>query len=1018
MVAKLLLGASLAALITSVVQAQTYPNPTLPLSGTEQILCTQAGGDKACNPQNLAAYVIAANALSGVFFSNVASNGLPVGNDTTGLGSVTSPYNSCQVAIAAAGAGATVVGNGTCQPAAGQHFTLTKTLTLQGYVPNALTVTPASGQSQLFEIAAPGGGFVTLSNLALNGAGSAATLITIDSVTGGQTLNLNNVVMTVPAGQRSISSIVPNSFNLNIQGGSESGLGGGIVIDNLNSGQITINNFTTSMTPSVIPTSLEQTSATSIEIYADGPTSTYTPGSPGSNSANVTITGLIDSDTYPLQIGGTALPFGVVIANAGLTFSGSTLTQTAQATDTATECTPSYITTSLRNPIRTGVILISGNSQTINCPNGANAGPKVGFEAYPETSRGTASQSGNTLTFTYQEPLYSTSTFPNNIPASGATLLPSASAVLPETITYVSGTPGGLGSYTGSQSQSFTNLNVRIVGPNYNVWVAKASQSGTALTLTTLYANADTQVINPYEQVGFGPFEGMSSGTILNGRNGAQNEYITGTCTLTNGIGTCPVSVSQTVPSGPVFVGAANMMDSVNITANQSVTTIENPLHTTEGGFGFCGYETGVTMTGNYGYGNQYGFNAKGCPSIAIRSNVFVGGHRPSQIGALYASPNYILEHNTFVFPYSTAVGGLHIEQANDWSQTDVPYSSGGFISGNVFYIPIPNGGLGYGSGATDGFGVGAANYGPYFLQFVNSCKTVCTGTPGLNYGSFSTSTLQGDNYYNFSASPVSGYFWVLDTGLASWTGSAWTGFTQFNTNTLSSFAVNAYEQSALVANSSLTSWSPIVTPIGPGNKNVNVVPQSSSVIISGAPALTIIGGKDFYGNLFDPISPTFGAAQFQGGYALSGSLTNFAGQQYTTTGSSTGTLYYISPTPPMTALVTSETTARYTVTVAGTLVSASFINHKKASYDTTNGLNDLPNASYIYKIYHNGSSTNACSTGTLANGCSWTGSIALAVNDTFDIQYCLSGDSTGATCVALTNGQIGNIDTTMLVRQ
>jgi hypothetical protein len=36
----------------------------------------------------------------------------------------------------------------------------------------------------------------------------------------------------------------------------------------------------------------------------------------------------------------------------------------------------------------------------------------------------------------------------------------------------------------------------------------------------------------------------------------------------------------------------------------------------------------------------------------------------------------------------------------------------------------------------------------------------------------------------------------------------------------------------------------------------------------------------------------------------------------------------------------------------------------------------------------------------------------------TFDIQYCLSGDSTGATCVALTNGQIGNIDTTMLVRQ
>jgi hypothetical protein len=1000
-----------------------YPAATT-ATGKDAVCFTPGseGTGQLCTPdQLLAASSQGGAAAPTLWVSNAATHGMTVGSDTNNAAcGFAAPCLSVTHAVAAAPPGALIIANGNFTLTSGD-YNLTKSVTIGGLGGNQtwLTLNAAPAATSLVEANAPGGGTVTLQNLMMNG-NVGANPLTIDAPGGVQNIIVKNASLVTPAGARAIQSIVSNSFNLTVTNSAASGLGLGPQIENFNAGSVLYQNFALAFTPTgEPPASTDGDNATSIAFFADGPTSAYVPASgptPATNSALLSLINVTTNDTVEQQTSGAYLDYGTQIAGAGVTITGGTFAQSSTMADTATQCVPLFVTYSKTNPVRVASVIVNGASVSLACQDGGDNSPKIGSEGPIETARGWSSgQTGFVLNFSYLEPPYAavpgTSTFPNNIPATGAVVLPDASNVLPENITAFAGASGGLGNYTVSVSQSFTGKRIRIVAAGANVQ-AVASQAATTMNVTAITANTDTQVINPAEEVTFGPFAGMSASVIQNGRNGAIPEKPV-SCTLAAGVGQCTMDTSQTIPAGPIFVLAAFMYDSVLLENNRSASLVENPLSPIEGGYGFCGFTANVVMVDNYGYGGQYGVNVKDCPGIKMAANGYVAGYRPSRFAAIYASPGYVVDHGTFVSPFSTAIGGFVPGMCNDWSQDDCPYSNHGTLSGTIFYMPEANGGLGFGTGATDAYGAGLPNYGPVFLDNVNICSSnYAWGTPSYN-GLGTTNT--SNDYYNLSGTSAGGYQWTVDTAACAWGGlgsPGWSGYNSTFTTVFATYAA-AHEPDAQNVDPVLTAFSPIVTPFTPGALP-NLTPQSSSLLISGCPPLTIAGQADIYGYPYPALSTTCGASQFRGGYSGANIPKSYVGSQ-TALGGSTGTTYYmnfLAPTPG--GLVTTESAITSTVPASGQMVDFLFVTNTKPGYDTATGNVDLAGYENATLQINGGAPVAICTVGATFNSCRLSAPQALVSGQRVSIGYCVSASPTS--CTTLANGFVGTTNTTATV--
>jgi hypothetical protein len=1007
MAGKLLLGASLAALITSVVQAQTYPNPTLPLSGTEQILCTQAGGDKACTPAQIASFAIGSNSLAPLYVSCTASNGFVLGNDSN-PGTAPLPFLTPAVGIAAAGLGQTVVINGSC--GVPSRLLLTHNILLQAVLAKSTSLTPSGGQACLFELNAPGGGQISMVNLTLNAAGTSSLPICVDQASGGQTLNLTNVVLisatNLPTiGNNPASTITGNNFSLNIQGGGQSGLGYGINLPLLSVTASTISGFSSAMTPAstaLSPIGYDGGQGIAIGIDCNGSGAT-------SSSCSVSDTNNKFNDVLPT---GNGTVYGRSFRNVAATDTGNTVALTGQVGDANTAIVPLIIAPSLLNPLVLAPLLVTGNNTTNSAFGGGKAGPMIGSESYPETAEILASQSGTTLT----RSAFITSITPI-APGANVTFAntggANAGGLSNETIV-----SGGSLSWVGSVSQTVGNTVALIAGSPYVLY-----QSGTAITLNAAKVSpnpaGNSGAMNVGEQVCGGPNWAGQCETIV----------------TVNSPTSYTMSASQTLASGLFVVGAANMESSGLVEHNVSTQATVTRGAVTEGGVAFCGFCSNITFHANYGSGADYGWNDKGGFNTKWVANIAIASWAPTDSADFFGTLNFVAEHNTIIAPYnSSSMSGFRIGQPNDWWQTGYQYPTG-VVKGNNIDVPlntpaaniqvgqsvtnVPGGtitpetitSLGTGLGGLGTYNVNVSQtisqknpvyingipypitqagtvlnvlllVGPEFLVNQNFCSSVCLGVPGsANAGV----TFAGNNYsYLGGIPPNGGRFWNWD----------YQGSPYLSINTSSLSAWQAYEPTALSAVPQLIQY----TNINATASNLNVCPSSGNQTIAGSTPL-VSGLLDYYGNPFDATSPSYGACQNQAPtQAVPSIITTYSGNQNNT--GSTGTLYYMGVTGTMAALDTVGTDIATLASATGYVSQMIFATSFKPGF-TNPGVG-------VATLYDNGVPTGVtCVVPGNGNQCIYRQSdppVYLNTNDPLTVGYCFTGDTTGATCTSYTS--------------
>jgi hypothetical protein len=937
--------------------------------------------------------------------------------------SAAQPCATIDYAVSIAPAGATIFAYGSYTLTT-PNLALSKSVTINGPTQaGGLVIAAAAGAADTLVLQAANKGTIELSNLTLvSGTGAALGI----GVASGQSIVLDHVIRQVAAGARSIQSVVENSFNLEDDFGTDTGAGLGPQITQFDAGNLVFNSPTNNQVATAEPTSADADFCQILCFFADGPGSAYIPasgGNPAANTATITINNPNYPVTAPLQTGTAVILQGVHIAGASAYLNGGLYQQTSATNDTATEGAPLFVTGSLTNPVRVANVIVNGVKLNSALQFGGNMAPKIGFEAFPETWRGwSTGQTGTSLTLSYTEPDYSSCAsgtgncpnFPNNIPASGAEMLPDASLVLPETLTYVSGTPGGLGTYTGSVSQTFNNLAVRIVSPTSSVQ-ATASSAATTVTISAIKGTSNSQAMAQYEQVSFGPFSGMAAGAILNGRNNPVAERIVSCAPPSGGTIVCTADASQTIPAGPVFISAFGMIDTCEILNSYSNEAVENPLHPVEGGFGFVGFERGCILEGDGAYGGQYGFNMKDAPGVVLRSDEWKGGYRPTQFGALYASPGYIMDHVTLSSPYSTAIAGIVFSNCSDWSQDDCPYSNQGTRSALVTYVPEINGGLGYGTGATDNYGPGTPNYGPFLYvdRDLFCLSGACAGTPDYMQRGNSN---QGNLAYTLSGAPATEYFYVFETSASSWNNSThtWSAPTTVQSSLLSvaQSPTGGNDPSAQFADPVLFGFSPNVTTTAVDGSNLMIQPQATSVAIASCPP-PLVASNDYYGYPWPTAGGTScGAAAFQGGGGFPGSLTPLKGSA-TLAGASTGIEYYLGVNVPTTSLVTTETSITTTAPATGNITGGYIQFTSKPGYDTSTGLVDLVGYGLAY-FYDNGAFMGSCIVPAQFNSCT-PPTFPVVAGDRLSIGVGVSSSS--SSFVALTNGRLAPVNTTLLLQ-
>jgi hypothetical protein len=158
-----------------------------------------------------------------VYVSNTAVNGIPVGNDTTGSGSISAPYLTLDKAISVANAGqAIILNDGTYSPAT-TFYSVTKTTTISALNSLQATLRRVSGQTRIIQSSLSAGSTLTLNNIILDGQGDTATAITApDQASGAYTLALNGVTIQNVTNY-GIGGSSANHANVTITGGTFTG---------------------------------------------------------------------------------------------------------------------------------------------------------------------------------------------------------------------------------------------------------------------------------------------------------------------------------------------------------------------------------------------------------------------------------------------------------------------------------------------------------------------------------------------------------------------------------------------------------------------------------------------------------------------------------------------------------------------------------------------------------------------------------------------------------------------------
>jgi hypothetical protein len=128
-----------------------------------------------------------------VYVSNVAANGLPVGNDSTGTGTAAAPYQTLSKALSVA-AGVPIWLNGV--PGSPTAYTsssplvITASQSIQSILPLGASIT-TSGTSILFDLQMSGGQTLTIGQVILDGLSATATLLNVHDASAAYTVTLN-----------------------------------------------------------------------------------------------------------------------------------------------------------------------------------------------------------------------------------------------------------------------------------------------------------------------------------------------------------------------------------------------------------------------------------------------------------------------------------------------------------------------------------------------------------------------------------------------------------------------------------------------------------------------------------------------------------------------------------------------------------------------------------------------------------------------------------------------------------
>jgi hypothetical protein len=733
-----------------------------------------------------------------IYLSNVALNGLPVGNDSnTGL-SRAAPVLTIGAACALLNAnpGAEIIGNGNFAIASGD-CKLTASAFMAGINgPNSFEITPAPGAAYIIEDDSAGG-VITLQDLTLNAAGTSAIDDYIDA-NGMQSVREINVVRITGTNVPAISNAPNASANLTVIGGSVRGNGYGIEMPQMNGGAVVVSALDCALTPNSVVTGLDYDNGQGLcaGVDFDGTGASF-------NSGSASYTSNTSADVLPMDTSFVTIVQDFTIRNAGSsTVSNNTINVSCAAGDALTQADSIIVGGGTVNPITVGPITITGNRSTIACYGGGKAGPMVGFEGPPETAQVTFTQSGNVVTIA------------SNITASQAAIAPSAAVVFSNNggdnaggltnETVVSGS--GL-SWVGSVSQTVANTVAMIGGSPYIM-----SQAGTAITINADYNAAnDTHAVTRGERIYGGPNSSVTPVTLG-----------TPISIASNGVGTWN-STTDGSPSGQTVTTAAlGYVLADRMTTSGGTVSGNNSTFSTitrgaivEGGAAFCGFEEQISFIGNVGQGaDTAGLGDKGCFESAWTSNVNIQSGGSSTGGVFYGSQGIDVEHNDFISPDTAAVICIRLGQPNDWQQTGMQYATGN-VEGNLCDVPVvaptlavangqavtnvPGGtimpetivsgsGLVWTVSQSQAWAVAspvlingvwysttqsgttltiAQQAGPQFLSSFNSCATLCLGAHGSTYngGSSTTGIRLGFNDYWYAGGTTapSGNMFVWD---------------------------------------------------------------------------------------------------------------------------------------------------------------------------------------------------------------------------------------------------------------
>jgi Ca2+-binding RTX toxin-like protein len=179
--------------------------------------------------------------MSTFYVSAEAANGISAGSDVTGDGSRERPWATVEKANAAAANGDTVyLNDGTYTPA--KALVLTNSVTWLGVTDYGATIQAAPGQSRVLGISEDQGGTVTIGKIVLDGANTAAALITVNDQPSTYTLHLDGPRLVNPTsyGIQGVSTGTKANIDLdNVQFSATSALSM-VNIPSLKDGDVTI----------------------------------------------------------------------------------------------------------------------------------------------------------------------------------------------------------------------------------------------------------------------------------------------------------------------------------------------------------------------------------------------------------------------------------------------------------------------------------------------------------------------------------------------------------------------------------------------------------------------------------------------------------------------------------------------------------------------------------------------------------------------------------------------------------